>query len=103
MARDARDCAEEILRAAGAEEVSAGGRISAPGRIIHELCTARMGSDPKKSALNSFNQSWDVKNLFVTDGASFVSSACQNPTLTILALTMRACEYLADEFKRDNL
>ena len=103
MARDARDCAEEILRAAGAEEVSAGGRISAPGRIIHELCTARMGSDPKKSALNSFNQSWDVKNLFVTDGASFVSSACQNPTLTILALTMRACEYLADEFKRDRL
>jgi len=103
MARDARDCAEEILRAAGAEEVTAGGRMSTPGRIIHELCTARMGSDPKKSALNGFNQSWDVKNLFVTDGASFVTSACQNPTLTILALTMRACEYLAEEFKRDRL
>ena len=53
--------------------------------------------------LNKFNQSWDVKNLFVVDGACFVTSANQNPTLTILALTMRACEYLADEYKRGNL
>jgi choline dehydrogenase-like flavoprotein len=103
MARDAAQTSEEILRAAGAEVTFTGGRITAPGRIIHELCTARMGSDAKKSVLNGFNQSWDVKNLFVVDGAAFVSSANQNPTLTILALTMRACEYLAGEYKRGNL
>ena len=77
--------------------------MTAPGRIIHELGTARMGKDSKTSVLNQFNQSWDVKNLFVVDGAAFVSQANQNPTLTLLALTMRACEYLADERKRGNL
>jgi glucoside 3-dehydrogenase (cytochrome c) catalytic subunit len=103
MARDAAATSEEMLRAAGAEVVSTGGRMSAPGRIIHELGTARMGSDAKTSVLNNFNQSWDVKNLFVVDGAAFVSQANQNPTLTILALTMRACEYMAGESKRGNL
>jgi choline dehydrogenase-like flavoprotein len=103
MARDAAQTSEEILRAAGAEVVSTGGRMTAPGRIIHELCTARMGSDPKKSVLNKFNQSWDVKNLFVTDGAAFVTAANQNPTLTILAFTIRACDYIVDEYKRGNL
>jgi choline dehydrogenase-like flavoprotein len=91
------------LKAAGAEVTWKGGELTAPGRIIHELCTARMGIDPKTSVLNKFNQCWDAKNVFVTDGAAFVSSACQNPTLTILALTMRASEYIADEYKRGNL
>ncbi|HEV8483346.1 MAG TPA: GMC family oxidoreductase [Blastocatellia bacterium] len=103
MAKDAAEASEEILRAAGAEVVSTGGRITAPGRIIHELGTARMGNDPKKSVLNKFNQCWDAKNVFVTDGAAFVSSANQNPTLTILALTMRASEYMVDEYKRETL
>jgi choline dehydrogenase-like flavoprotein len=103
MARDAAETSEEILRAAGAEVLSTGGRLTAPGRIIHELGTARMGTDPKKSVLNKFNQCWDVKNLFVVDGAAFVSSANQNPTLTILALTMRACEYLAEEYRGGRL
>jgi choline dehydrogenase-like flavoprotein len=103
MARDAAETSEEILRAAGAEVVSTGGKVTTPGRIIHELGTARMGSDPKKSVLNPFNQCWDAKNVFVTDGAAFVNSANQNPTLTILALTMRACDYIADEHKRGNL
>jgi choline dehydrogenase-like flavoprotein len=103
MAKDAAETSEEILRAAGAEIVSTGGRMTAPGRIIHELGTARMGSDRKTSVLNKFNQSWDVKNLFVVDGAAFVTCANQNPTLTILALTMRACEYIVDEYKRGNL
>ena len=103
MAKDAAATSEEILRAAGAEVVSTGGRMTAPGRIIHELGTARMGSDPKQSVLNRFNQVHDVKNVFVTDGAAFVSSANVNPTLTILALTMRACDYIADEMKRGNL
>jgi glucoside 3-dehydrogenase (cytochrome c) catalytic subunit len=103
MARDAAEASEETLRAAGAEVISTGGRLTAPGRIIHELGTARMGSDPKKSVLNRFNQSHDVKNLFVTDGAAFVSSANQNPTLTILALTIRACDYIVDQYKRGSL
>lgn len=103
MAQDAAETSEEILRAAGAEVVSTGGNITVPGRIIHELCTARMGNDSKKSVLNKYNQCWDVKNVFVTDGAAFVSSANQNPTLTILALTIRACDYIVDERKRGNL
>jgi choline dehydrogenase-like flavoprotein len=103
MAKDAAECSEEILRAAGAVVTSTGGRMSAPGRIIHELGTARMGDDPKTSVLNKFNQMHDVKNVFVTDGAAFVNSANQNPTLTILALTMRACDYIADEMKRGSL
>jgi len=103
MAKDAAAASEEILKAAGAEVTWKGGELTAPGRIIHELCTARMGNGPKNSVLNKFNQCWDAKNVFVTDGAAFVSSACQNPTLTILALTMRASEYIADEYKRGNL
>jgi choline dehydrogenase-like flavoprotein len=103
MAKHAAETSEEILRAAGAEVVSTGGEITAPGRIIHELGTARMGNDPKTSVLNRFNQMHEVKNVFVTDGAAFVGSANHNPTLTILALTVRACDYLADEYKRGNL
>ncbi len=103
MAKDAADTCEEILRAAGAEISWKGTKLTAPGRIIHELGTARMGADPKKSILNNFNQCWDAKNVFVTDGAAFVGSANQNPTLTILALTMRACDYIADQSKRGEL
>lgn len=103
MAKDSAEAMEEILRAAGAEIVSVGGQITAPGRIIHELGTARMGDDPKKSVLNKYNQLWDSPNVFVTDGAAFVGSANQNPTLTILALTIRACDYIAEEMKRGNL
>jgi choline dehydrogenase-like flavoprotein len=103
MAKDARDCIEETLRSAGAEIVSVGGQMTAPGRIIHELGTARMGNDPKTSVLNRWNQLHDVKNVFVTDGAAFVNSANQNPTITIMALTMRACDYIQDEMKRGNL
>ena len=103
MAKDAAEASEEILRAAGAEVMSTGGTMTAPGRIIHELGTARMGKDAKTSVLNQFNQCWDAKNVFVTDGAAFVNSANQNPTLTILALTIRACDYIVDERKRGNL
>ena len=103
MARDSIETMQEIMKAAGGEVVSMGTRMSAPGRIIHELGTARMGPDRKTSVVNKFNQSWDVKNLFVIDGAAFVTSANQNPTLTILALTMRACDYIADEHKRGSL
>ena len=101
--RDAAASAAEILKRAGAEEISISENLTVPGRIIHELGTARMGEDPKKSVLNKYNQVWDAKNVFVTDGAAFVNSANQNPTLTILALTIRACEYLTEELKRGNI
>ncbi len=103
MARDAAECSTEILRRAGAENITTLRQMTAPGRIIHELGTARMGNDPKLSVLNRFNQSHDVRNLFVTDGAAFVGAANQNPTLTILALTIRACEYLTDQVKRGEI
>lgn len=74
-----------------------------PGASIHEAGGARMGLDPKVSVLNRYNQCWDVKNLFVTDGAGFVSSGFQNITLTIMALTARACDYIVDEYRRGNL
>ena len=103
MAKDAAQTAEAIMKSAGIEIVSVGGSLTVPGRIIHELGTARMGSDKTKSVLNKYNQVWDCRNVFVTDGAAFVGSANQNPTLTILALTMRACEYLSNEMKRGDL
>jgi choline dehydrogenase-like flavoprotein len=103
MAKFAADTSEEILRASGAEVVTTGGEITAPGKIIHELGTARMGNDPKKAVLNKFNQVHDAKNVFVTDGAAFVNSANQNPTITIMALTARACDYMVEERKRGGL
>ena len=79
------------------------GPLSIPGFSVHETGTARMGNDPKTSVLNKFNQSHDVKNLFITDGACFVSSGNQNPTLTMMALTARACDYLVEEFRAGRL
>jgi choline dehydrogenase-like flavoprotein len=77
--------------------------LAAPGRIIHEVGTTRMGNDAKKSALNKYNQAHDCKNLFVVDGGAFVSQADKNPTWTILALSMRASEYIMDEMKKKNI
>jgi choline dehydrogenase-like flavoprotein len=73
------------------------------GSAIHEMGTARMGRDPKTSVLNEWNQVWDAKNVFVTDGACMTSSACQNPSLTYMALTARAANYAASELKKGNL
>ena len=77
--------------------------IERPGSIIHEVGGAILGADPKKSVCNGFNQTWDVKNLFITDGAPFASNADKNPTLTIMALAWRACDYLVSEARRGNL
>jgi choline dehydrogenase-like flavoprotein len=77
--------------------------LETPGRIIHEAGTARMGSNPKTSALNKWNQAHDCKNLFVVDGAAFTSQADKNITWTILALSMRASEYIMDEMKKQIL
>ena len=92
--------AAEMMEAAGAKNIQPyqiPNRV--PGYGIHEMGTARMGDDAKTSVLNKFNQTHDVKNLFVTDASAFVSSGCQNPTLTIMALTVRACDYLMQEMK----
>jgi choline dehydrogenase-like flavoprotein len=77
--------------------------LEAPGRIIHEVGTTRMGNDPKKSVVNKFNQTHDCKNVFVMDGGPFVSQADKNPTWTILALAIRASEFMIDEIKKQNL
>lgn len=77
--------------------------IAAPGRIIHEVGTTRMGKEASKSVVNQYNQAHDCKNLFVVDGGPFVSQADKNPTWTILALSMRASEYIIDELKKQNL
>ncbi len=95
--QDGREQAAEMLAAAGAAEVKLTGRHSFPGSCIHETGTARMGDDPKTSVLNRYNRAHDVSNLFVTDGAAWVSSSCQNPTLTMMALTVRACDYILTE------
>ena len=77
--------------------------LADPGQIIHEVGTVRMGNDPKKSALNKNNQAHDCKNLFVVDGGPFVSQADKNPTWTILALSMRASEYIMEQMKKQNI
>ena len=100
---DAAAQAAEMLEAAGAKDIKVRSRVEMPGMAIHELGTARMGNDSKKSVLNAFNQTHDVKNLFVMDGASFVSSACQNPTLTMMAVTVRACDHLIDRFRKKEI
>jgi len=70
------------------------------GSAIHECGGARMGSDPGKSVLNPYNQLWDANNVFVTDASCFVTNGACGPTLTTMALTTRACEYIAKEYGR---
>jgi len=103
LMEDASATAAEMLEAAGAKEIKVTANVEEPGMAIHELGTARMGNNPKKSVLNPFNQTHDIKNLFVMDGASFVSSACQNPTLTMMAITVRACDHLIDRFQKSDV
>ncbi|MDN4502895.1 GMC family oxidoreductase [Alteromonadaceae bacterium BrNp21-10] len=90
---------EKMLKAAGLTNVKSNTTDRPPGIAIHEVGTARMGRDPKDSILNGFNQCHDVKNLFVTDGASFCSSAVQNPSLTFMAITARAVDYAVKEMQ----
>ena len=103
MAADMAESAREMFDAAGFEVVSVDKGLLTEGWSIHELGTARMGTDPKTSVLNPFQQSHDVSNLFVVDGSSHVSASCVNPTWTIMALAWRSCEYLADQLKKGAL
>jgi len=103
MAKDAADTFEEIFHEAGWEIVSKTDKFYPPGYSIHEVGTCRMGNNPKTSVLNKWNQSHDIKNLFVVDGSCFVTCGWQNPTMTILSLSMRASEYLADQLTKRNI
>src|SRR5467141_972979 len=110
MAKDMQETFRAIVEAGGGTYVTkkkpAGDHpygIADGGVIIHELGTARMGADPKTSALNGYCQAHDVKNLFVTDGACFVTNPDKNPTLTIMALAWRASEYLLEQAKQGSL
>ncbi len=103
MAKDALETIKEMATAAKFTIQYSNLTPAPPGFCIHEVGTARMGSSAKTSVLNKWNQTWDAKNVFVTDGACYASVGCQNPTLTMMAITARACDYIADEFKRGNL
>ena len=103
MIKDMGESAGELLEAAGARNVSTYAHPSAPRWAVHEAGTARMGRDPRTSVLNEFQQSHDVKNLFVMDASGFPSNPCQNPTLTIMALCVRSCDYLMSQMRRGEL
>jgi choline dehydrogenase-like flavoprotein len=100
--RESVNCVAEMCdQLKGTVTKPMGGRPS--GFASHEAGTVRMGKDPKTSVLNSFCQSHDVKNLFVTDGSAFTTSSEKNPTLTIMALSLRAADYIRDQRRRGDL
>lgn len=103
MVKDMADSAGELLEAAGAKNIRTFANPPTGRWAVHEGGIARMGDDPRKSVLNQFQQSHDVKNVFVMDASGFTSNPCQNPTLTIMALCVRSCDYLMGEMKRGNL
>jgi len=103
MLKDILNTGEEMLDKGGFKNIVKIDSKSAPGAGIHEMGTARMGKDPKTSVLNGFNQMHAVKNLFVTDGSCMASSACQNPSITYMALTARAVDYAVSEMKKQNI
>ena len=92
-----------MFEASGVKNITTWDKDYNIGQGIHEMGTARMGNDPKTSVLNSHNQVWDALNVFVTDGAAMTSSACQNPSLTYMALTARAAEFAVNELKKGNI
>jgi len=103
MIQDMGDSAGEMLEAAGAKNIRTYAHPSAPRWALHEAGIARMGADQRNSVLNQFQQTHDIKNLFVMDASGFTSNPCQNPTLTIMALCVRSCDYLMSELKRNGI
>ena len=103
MNKDIETTAQEMLEAAGYQDIAVTNSMSFPGNANHEMGTARMGSDRKTSVLNAFNQMHEVLNVFITDGSCMASSSCVNPSLTYMALTARACDYAVKEMKKGNL
>jgi len=104
MARQANKDAVDMLKAAGFLGVrERGDEPHEPGRAIHEMGTVGMGRDPRTSVLNGFNQAHDVPNLFVSDGACMASTACQNPSLTYMAISARAAHFAAEFLKEGKI
>jgi choline dehydrogenase-like flavoprotein len=103
MRVDMKNDAVEMLQKSGIQNVTGFDDMPPPGFCIHEMGTARMGKSPKTSVLNGFNQMHDAKNVYITDGSCMASSACQNPSLTYMALTARACDHAVSELKKGNL
>jgi len=103
LRKDMSVAAAEMLAAAGGTNIEPFATDEPPGFAIHEMGTARMGRDPKTSVLNAFNQTHDVKNLFISDGGAMASSSCVNPSLTYMALTARACDYAVQKMKKGEL
>jgi choline dehydrogenase-like flavoprotein len=103
MLKDAFQNLQELMHAAGAEILSADESLSTPGAISHEMGTTRMGKDPKTSVLNGYCQAHGLKNLFVVDGGCWPSATCQNPTETMLAVSWRASDYLAEQIRRGDV
>lgn len=99
LARDAFEQMKEMAAAADFETTRQTA-LNELGLMVHEVGTARMGRDARTSVLNEFNRCWDVPNLYVTDGSCFVSSGWQNPTLTMIAVTVRACDHIVEQFRR---
>ena len=103
MREDMKNSAAEMLDACGFKDVEPYDNRYDMGNGIHEMGTARMGKDPKKSVLNKWNQVHAAKNVFVTDGSCMTSSSCVNPSITYMALTARAANYAISELKKRNL
>jgi choline dehydrogenase-like flavoprotein len=103
MDRDMMTAMAEMLEAAGCTNVRTHGSNNPPGHCIHEMGGARMSRTSKEGVLNRWNQAWDAKNLFITDGACMASSACQNPSITYMALTARAASNAVAMMKRREL
>lgn len=99
MNRDMISAMQEMLQAAGCNDIRAGSGMSFPGNANHEMGTARMGTDPKNSVLNGFNQMHEVSNVFITDGSFMTSSGPANPSLTYMAMTARAAHYAVSQIK----
>ncbi|GAB3913662.1 GMC oxidoreductase [Mucilaginibacter boryungensis] len=103
MRKDMMQDAVEMLESVGVKNVKTFDNGYTLGAGIHEMGTARMGHDPKTSVLNKNNQVWDAQNVYVTDGACMTSAACQNPSLTYMALTARAVDHAFGELKKQNI
>lgn len=99
MKEDIVNTAVEMLNEIGLQDVKEIRDGAAPGNAVHEMGTARMGHDPNEAVLNAHNQCHDVENVFITDGAAMTSTACQNPSITYMALTARAADYAATQMK----
>lgn len=103
MMTDIQHTSAEMFEKAGFKNIDTFNYNKPGGSTIHEMGTARMGHDPKTSVLNKFNQMHEAKNVFITDGSCMTSSACQNPSLTYMALTARASQFAYEQLKKGEL